>query len=67
MILALNTNDLLERKLDRLISLLEEREILDYRQSFLANRFIPRDLILNTILAGALGYFIIRVLDHHFR
>lgn len=67
MFFTLNQDDLLEKKLDRLISLLEEREILDYRQSYSANRSIHRDLILNTILAGSFGYFIMRVLDHHFR
>lgn len=67
MFMPLLANEQFERKMDRLINLLEEREFNNYRESFYANRFIHRELILNTILASAVGYFIMRVLDHHFR
>ena len=67
MFMPLLANEQFERKMDRLISLLEEREFNNYRENFYANRFIHRELILNTILASAVGYFIMRVLDHHFR
>jgi len=60
-------DDQLKQKIDRLIFLLEEQEIANYHQVASQNRIVHRELILNTILASAVGYFIMRILDHHFR
>ncbi len=60
-------DDQLQQKIDRLIFLLEEQEAANYHQAALQSRIVHRELILNTILASAVGYFIMRILDHHFR
>jgi len=56
----------LEQKIERLIGLLEEQELAHLRQN---SRVSPlhRELILNVILASCVGYFIMRILDCHFR
>ena len=57
----------LKIKLDRLIKLLEEQELQQYRDTCLGNKNMLRDTVLNTVLASALGYFMFRVFDMHFR
>lgn len=57
----------LEKKLDHLLGLLEEQEAASFRQSCQAPQMVYRDLIINVILGSCVGYFIMRVLDHHFR
>lgn len=57
----------LEQKIDRLTLLLEEQEMAKYRQSCMTNRNMLRELLLNTILASVMGYFMFRVMDLHFR
>lgn len=57
----------LERKIDRLTTLLEEQEMSNYRQACLNNRHMLRDLVINTVLASVVGYFMFRVMDLHFR
>ena len=57
----------LETKVDRLIRLLEEKELNSYAQHSHANQNMVQELILNTVLASVVGYFMFRILDHHFR
>ena len=57
----------LETKIDRLIRLLEEKELNSYAQQSSANQNMVQELILNTVLASVVGYFMFRILDHHFR
>lgn len=59
----------LEKKLDRLISLLEEQELVNYHQQCKqhSGKNLFREVILNTILASVVGYFMFRILDAHFR
>lgn len=53
----------LETKIDRLTALLEEQESrsLKIRPNFV------REMVLNTILASMVGYFMMRILDCYFR
>jgi len=57
----------LEKKVDRLIQLLEDQEMSSYQKGCSANRKMATELILNTILASTVGYFIFRILDIHLR
>lgn len=57
----------LEKKVDRLIQLLADQEMASYRASCSGNRKMAQELILNTILASIVGYFMFRILDIHFR
>ena len=57
----------LEKKLDRLIRLLEDQEMNAYRAQSVVNGKMLQELVLNTVLASALGYFMFRIFDHHFR
>ena len=57
----------LEQKVDRLIVLLEEQEMAGYRQACLNNKNMLRELVINTVLASIVGYFMFRILDLHFR
>tara|TARA_Y100001935_G_scaffold40619_1_gene32674 strand:- start:172 stop:366 length:195 start_codon:yes stop_codon:yes gene_type:complete len=59
-------NDL-EKKVDRLIRLLEDQELATYHSQCGGGHKIVRELVLNTVLASAVGYFMFRILDHHFR
>lgn len=60
-------DDDLKQKIDKLIFLLEGQEMATYQQNSSQTKLIHCELILNTILASAVGYFIMRILDHHFR
>ena len=60
-------NDDLKQKIDKLIFLLENQEMANYQSTASQSSTIHRELILNTVLASAVGYFIMRILDHHFR
>ena len=51
-------------KIDRLIILMEEHANQHLRHSSFS---LTRDLITNTILASIVGYFMFRILDHHFK
>jgi hypothetical protein len=55
----------LEKKIDRLIRLLEDQEMASYRQGCTANKKMAQELILNTILASTVGYLMFRILDIH--
>ncbi len=57
----------LEKKVDRLIRLLEDKEAASYNQQSVANQRMIQELVLNTVLASAVGYFMFRILDYHFR
>lgn len=57
----------LEKKIDRLTQLLADQELAAYQASCTGNRNMARDLILNTVLASVVGYFMFRILDIHFR
>lgn len=57
----------LEKKIDRLIALLEEKEMSSYRKQCLNHKHLSLELIVNTILASMVGYFMFRIMDHHFR
>lgn len=57
----------LEKKIDHLIRLLEEKEVDSYAERSAANQKMVQELILNTVLASVVGYFMFRILDHHFR
>lgn len=57
----------LEQKVDRLIRLLEDQEMASYQASCLTNKKMIQELVLNTILASVVGYFMFRIMDHHFR
>ena len=50
-------------KLDRLITLLEAQELLRLKRP--CNKTMFRDVILHTMLASAVGYFMFKILDHH--
>ena len=52
-----------ETRLDRLLTILESREG-DLRKKA-TNGFIIREMLINTILAGTVGYFLAKILDHH--
>lgn len=49
-----------DAKIDRILALLEKQELCA-KQSQL------RDILINTILASVVGYFIFRILDAHLR
>jgi hypothetical protein len=57
----------LEKKLDRLIRLLEDQELNAYTKQCAVNKNMVKELVLNTVLASAVGYFMFRIFDHHFR
>ena len=52
-----------ENRLDRLLTILESREG-DLRKRA-TNGFIIREMLVNTVLAGTVGYFLAKILDHH--
>lgn len=60
-------NQQLELKLSRLIALLEEQEFQHYRQACFGNKNMLREMVINTVLASVMGYFMFRILDLHFR
>jgi len=51
-------------KIDRLIFLLEEHEARALRQPQWS---LSRELVVNTVLASVIGYFMFRILDHYFK
>ena len=58
----------LEKKVDRLTRLLEDQELAAYHASCSGgSRRMVQELVLNTILASIVGYFMFRILDVHFR
>lgn len=56
-----------EQKIDRLIRLLEEQEVGAIARQCSSNRRMIQELVINTVLASAVGYFMFRILDFHFR
>lgn len=54
-----NTQD----KLSRLIALLETQELARLKRP--CNKTMFRDVILHTMLASAVGYFMFKILDYH--
>ena len=52
-----------ESRLSRLLTILETREEQLRKKS--TNGFIIREMLINTILAGTVGYFLAKILDHH--
>jgi len=57
----------LERKVDRLITLLEEKEMASYSKQCRDHQHLTLEMITNTVLGSMVGYFLFRVMDHHFR
>jgi hypothetical protein len=58
----------LEKKVDRLTRLLEDQELAAYHASSSGgSRKMVQELVINTILASVVGYFMFRILDIHFR
>jgi len=57
----------LEKKVDRLTQLLADQELASYRASCSGNKTMVKELVLNTILASIVGYFMFRIMDVHFR
>lgn len=57
----------LEAKLDHLIRLLEDKEMASYHKQCLGSKQMLQELVVNTVLASMLGYFMFRVMDYHFR
>jgi hypothetical protein len=57
----------LERKIDRLVAHLEESELARYSQSCTNHKHLVRELVINSLLASVVGYFVFRILDHHLR
>ena len=57
----------LEKKVDRLIQLLADQELASYRATCQGNSKMAQELIMNTVLASVVGYFMFRILDIHFR
>lgn len=55
----------LEKKIDHLILLLEEQSVAPGGKCQKPKQMII-DLITNTVLASMLGYFMFRIMDHHF-
>jgi len=55
-----------ENKIDKLIDLLEDHNLINLRQRC-QHKNLVRELVLNTILASVVGYFMFRIMDHHFR
>jgi hypothetical protein len=53
----------LEAKLDRIISLIEPKDAPLVRP---CSKRLFRDMLLQTVLASVTGYFMFRILDHHF-
>lgn len=57
----------LEEKIDKVLRLMEEQDLAS-----LCNNRSPsvqsmaKDLVLNTVLASAVGYFMFRIMDAHF-
>ena len=52
-----------ENRLDRLLKILESREGELRKKA--TNGFILKEMFVNTILAGTVGYFLAKILDHH--
>lgn len=57
----------LEQKLDRLTALLIQHEENTVRAHCAQTKHVVRDLVVHTVLASIVGYFMFRILDHHFR
>lgn len=56
----------LESKLDRVSLLLEDWHHEAHKKSCPATNQLAKEMFLNTVLGGVLGYFLFRVLDLHF-
>lgn len=58
----------IDQKLDRLIRLLEDQESgLMHRHCAHSDFKMIREIVLNSVLASAVGYFMFRIMDYHFR
>jgi len=57
----------LEEKVDRLTALLVQHEENTVSANCTQGKHVVRDLIVHTVLASVVGYFMFRILDHHFR
>lgn len=55
-----------DQKLEKIINMLEEQEVAQLHRNSIDNRTMVRDLILNTVLASTVGFFIFKILNLHF-
>ena len=52
-----------ENRLDKLLTILESRE--EELRKKATSGFVIKEMFVNTILAGTVGYFLAKILDHH--
>lgn len=57
----------LEEKVDRLTALLIQHEENSVHAIRAPGNYVVRELVVHTVLASVVGYFMFRILDHHFR